>query len=349
MSADGMHIALANYEFPPNSGGGGEFTASLANSLEDDHVVEVVAGERDGQTSSFGSIVSWPMRRAKDLRQAANRADVLNCHFTVPTSALAPILSPRTPLVVNCMGADIYDPTRYQSLRPVLDALNRWVRTGADALIVPSEDMYDRLSRDGQEIAEVIPYFVDAERYQPGDSHCRRHKPLRLLSVARLVERKRLDRAIEAVAILDGRGVDVELTLVGSGPERKFLESKAKNAGISDNVFFRGYVPDKQLPDLYRAHDIFVLPSAHEAFGISVVEAMASGLPAVVTDTGGHSEVVGDGGITTAADASSIADGIRDAMFEYRYKAEQSRKRALDRYSAQAVVPKYVSLFETVQ
>jgi len=348
MAADSLHITLANYEAPPNAGGGGEFTASLGDRLDERHTVERVTGSRDGQTSELGDMLAWPARRGPDLWRAANRSDILNTHFSVPTSVLSPILSRQTPVVVNLMGADVFDPTRYQRVRPLLDVINKWVRLGADRFIVPSADMYDRLSTSSQAMTDVVPYFVDTDRYCPGDSHKRRHKPFRLLTVSRLVERKQLHLAIDALEYLQALGVDCTLTIAGTGPERDWLETLTADADVADSVTFTGYVDEADLPDLYREHDCYLMPSAHEAFGISCAEALASGLPAVVTDTGGHAELVGGGGLVTSPTSKDIADAIQGIRHQYRDFCTAARERAVEHYSPAAVIPQYERIYEEV-
>lgn len=346
-----MDIAIANYEFPPNSGGGGEFSASLESELnERGHEVGLVVGGRRGQTSGTRSLLTWPFVNARELRSASKTSDVVNTHFTVPTSVLAPILTGDTPLVVNCMGADVYDPTRYTSIRPFLDACNRWIASGADRLIVPSEDMFRRLPTTIQRYTEIVPYFVDAERYCPGRGYTQPNDPLRLLTVGRLVERKNIKTMLEAVAILQSEGANVTYTIAGSGPMREELADFAITQGIRDAVTFEGYVPEEDLPSLYAAHDVFALPSYHEAFGIVVLEALASGLPCVVSDSGGHAGIVNrDVGRTAPADAAGqMADHIAAIRGDYPSLATAARQLVEQQYVADAVIPEYERIYREV-
>lgn len=339
-------VALCNYEYPPHCGGGGVFTRDLAAALRRrDHDVRVVADRRDGATATTARLLSWPVRSLPAATRAAAAADVLNAHFAVPTSvALPPVTAATaTPLVVNLMGADVYDPTRYERVRPLLDAtLAHWIGRAADALVVPSQDMARRVPDRLQPKTHVIPYFVDHSRFHraPVDAS----PPLRLLTVARLVERKQLALGLDALSRTD----DVTWTIAGSGPERDRLAEAAEARDVADRVTFAGYVPDDDLPALYRAHDAFLFPSKHEAFGIAAVEAMASGLPVIATDTGGHAEVARGPGEVARADAAGIAEAIGRVNTDLHERAHAARERVLERYTAAAVVPQYERLYAEV-
>jgi glycosyltransferase involved in cell wall biosynthesis len=87
----------------------------------------------------------------------------------------------------------------------------------------------------------------------------------------------------------------IRLTLVGTGDAEDTLHRLATDLGVADAVTFTGFVPRGDMPAVYRQADIFVLPSQNEGMSIALLEAMASGLPVVVTDTGGTAELVEDG------------------------------------------------------
>lgn len=344
-------VTLANYEYPPACGGGGQFTADLARSLRDrDHDVAVVADTRDAPTASLAQLATYPLRSLPGALTAAREADVINGHFALPTSAALPAvqLATGTPLVVNLMGADVYDPTRYQRVRPLLDGLLRhWVGAAADALVVPSTDMAARVPDALRPKTHVIPYFVDQTRFRRGVVDTT--PPLDLLTVCRLVKRKRLDRALKAVRVCRDRGQDVRLTIAGEGPEREALEEQVERHCLAEAVEFLGYVPDARLPAVYRNHDAFLLPSAHEAFGIAIVEALASGLPAVVSDTGGQTDIVTDAvGRCVDPTPKRLADAIGDVWDDLGSMHQAARERVLQHYTPNAVVERYERLYREV-
>lgn len=116
---------------------------------------------------------------------------------------------------------------------------------------------------------------------------------VKLLTVARLVERKGHTKVLQAMKDIP----NVTYTIVGDGPEREALEARAKELEISDRVTFLSRVTDAELPALYTVHDIFVMPTTkshrdREGFGIVYAEAGIFGLPSIATDIPGVDEVI---------------------------------------------------------
>lgn len=103
-----------------------------------------------------------------------------------------------------------------------------------------------------------------------------------VIYVGRLIDEKRVDLMIRAVAGLVGRLPSIRCAIVGDGPERAALAALATDLGVAPNVRFHGRVPDDRVPSLMRASRILVLPSAREGYGITVVEGQACGLVPVV-------------------------------------------------------------------
>jgi glycosyltransferase involved in cell wall biosynthesis len=137
--------------------------------------------------------------------------------------------------------------------------------------------------------------------------------PLRVLSVGRLVPDKGQLLLLEAVAELKRRGVAVTLTLVGDGPDRAALGDAVRRLGIEDSVVLAGAVDQERLPDLYRAADVFCLPSFAEGLPVVLMEAMAFGLPVVATRIAGVAELVQDG-VSGAVVAPGRADLLAEAL-----------------------------------
>jgi glycosyltransferase involved in cell wall biosynthesis len=148
--------------------------------------------------------------------------------------------------------------------------------------------------------AEVIHWGVDVQRfrYGPGD---RRDGLLRLLFAGRIAPEKGLHTAIEALEILRELDDPPALVLDVAGPVQaagylRDLKRAIAERGLGDIVRFLGTIPWEAMPDLYRGHDVYLLPSVWaEPFSIGLLEAMASRLAVVGTTTGGSREVLNDG------------------------------------------------------
>lgn len=109
-------------------------------------------------------------------------------------------------------------------------------------------------------------------------------------SSAKLIERKRPLDLLDAVAALGDRGIDAHALFIGDGEERAAIERRASAHGIRSDVTIAGFVNQQELPSWYAAADALVLPSdSRETWGLVVNEAMAAGLPVVVSDAAGCS------------------------------------------------------------
>ncbi|GIG71396.1 glycosyltransferase [Phytomonospora endophytica] len=149
---------------------------------------------------------------------------------------------------------------------------------------------------------EAVSCGIDLHRFTPG--RVGRHSARERLGlsdrptiafVGRLDEEKRLHEAVEAVAALRRSEVDVQLVLAGTGPCRDRLADRAAELGIAADVRFPGFVPDADLPLVYTAADVFVMPGVAELQSIATLEAMASGLPVVAADAVALPHLVRDG------------------------------------------------------
>jgi glycosyltransferase involved in cell wall biosynthesis len=139
---------------------------------------------------------------------------------------------------------------------------------------------------------QVVPLFVADDTTAQKQSYAL-HAPLRLAAAGRLIDRKNFDSAIDAVRLLDDRGIAATLDLYGDGPERSALEAKARALRLHDRVRLHGYVANWS--ECAVDSDIFLNLSDTEGFCIVVAEAMLAGLPVIATAVGGIREYGRDG------------------------------------------------------
>lgn len=182
-----------------------------------------------------------------------------------------------------------------------IHAVERWMAGRADAVIVCSHymrghvaDIFDIHERR----ATVIPNGVDPSELRPsGDLAALRrefaapHEKLVLL-VGRLVYEKGFQLALDALPGVIERVGNVRFLVAGSGTHEGELKAQARRLGLSEHGTFLGWIGDDALHSLYRIADLCVVPSIYEPFGLVALEAMASGCPCIVADTGGLREVV---------------------------------------------------------
>jgi len=168
----------------------------------------------------------------------------------------------------------------------------------SDAVFVESEFIRRELKAHHRKVPDrkvtLIPGAVDLGRFSPDGSRERNRERFGIgagpvaLTVRRLVERMGIDLLIRAAAEVPG----LQVVVGGDGPLRSELEALATSLNVPAK--FLGYVKDEDLPSLYRAADLFVLPTrALEGFGLVAIEAMACGTPAMGTPVGAIPEVLG--------------------------------------------------------
>jgi glycosyltransferase involved in cell wall biosynthesis len=190
---------------------------------------------------------------------------------------------------------------------------------------------------------------VDTGVFQPSDKPCFKQE-VNILCVGRLIERKGQQHLLRAFADLRTNcEYPVTLTLVGTGDIEPLLRRLAEDLEVSHVVNFIGVISSEEMPRVYRQADVFVLPSQNEGMAISLLEAMAAGLPVVVTDTGGTAELVQEdaNGLIVPwqnvdALSKSLAMLVRDGQARGRM-GRQSRLIAT-RFSWSAVADKYLEL-----
>jgi glycogen(starch) synthase len=186
-----------------------------------------------------------------------------------------------------------------------IHSIERWMTNRADAVITCSHYMRghvaDIYGLDEERIS-VIPNGIDPADLVPVDDLVRLRaafaKPDEqlVLLVGRLVYEKGFQLALEALPGLIERLGNVRFLVAGSGTHEQELKAQAERLGLLEHGTFLGWIGDDVLHSLYRIADLTVVPSLYEPFGLVALEAMASGCPCIVADTGGLREVIPEGG-----------------------------------------------------
>lgn len=168
-----------------------------------------------------------------------------------------------------------------------------------------------------------------------------------IICVANLRPRKRQADLVEAVARLRERGVSVRCVLVGDGPTREAVEALVRARKLGGVVECLGSRPSQEVHRLLQSADVFVLPSLWEGMPVSVMEAMATGLPVVGTDVPGIRELVVDGDtgfLAPGRDPAALAERIerlaRDASLRFRM-GEAGRRRVMTEFALDTMVRRY--------
>jgi glycogen synthase len=186
-----------------------------------------------------------------------------------------------------------------------IHGVERWIANRSDRVIACSYYMREQIADIfgvEEERVTVIPNGIDPGDLQPHNgaelSHLRSEFAAAderlVLLVGRLVYEKGFQIALEAMPALIERLPDTRFLVAGSGTHEAELRRQAADLGLGDHGTFLGWIGDDVLHSLYRIADVCVVPSIYEPFGLVALEAMASGCPCIVADTGGLREVVPD-------------------------------------------------------
>jgi glycosyltransferase involved in cell wall biosynthesis len=202
----------------------------------------------------------------------------------------------------------------------------------------------------------VIPLGVDTSH--PIQRHAtdgRAGAPLRVLFLSRLHEGKNIPLLLEALAMCEASAPGgAELVIAGGGDQgyRGRLEAQTRALGLSAHVRFVGHVDGNEKAALLRNADVFVLPSSHENFGIAIAEAMAAGLPVIVTPGVAIAAEIREAGagwvVPLEAHALSLALGEAGDAAARDARSVAARRLALDRYSWDRTAHELLALYESV-
>ena len=340
---DKRRLLVVSHGFPPYYGGAehaaGHLAAAAVSSgrWEVDVLTSDIGGRLPARERWRGvNVVRVPARKKKwanhnvvelhsFLRSASRnmeirRPDWILAHFTLPGGEVARRWAGRfgIPYAVVLHGADVPDSQkgRFGAVYPLIKPLVRRVWRQAARVIAVSDGLRELALRTWPEgRIEVVPNGVDIERFRPAEMPTVRDGgTLVVVAVARLVEIKGLQHLIAALARIpaDMRS-QIRLRLCGTGPYEGELRRQVREAGLDEQVEFAGLIAYDEIPRQLRQSDVFVLPSLQEGLPLSLLEAMASGLPVVATAVGGIPGVVKDGvnGLLVPAAAPAA---LRDAL-----------------------------------
>lgn len=374
-----LRVLMLNNEFPPLGGGTGTvnrailarlagvpemeidlITSALGKVSEQEafaehvRIFKVPVDNRNIHHSSNRELLTYAARALR-LALKLNGAcpyDICLAWSAVPAGGVALALRALQglPYMVRVCGPDIPGfERRYGLLYPLLTPVIRAIWLHAKTVIAKCEGEADMIRAvDKRPKITLIPNGVDVSAFLPAEIPL--EGPFRLLCVARLIERKGQHYLIEALKRLVDENLDVTLDLVGTGDAEPANRQQAGELGLAERVRFIGYVPREEIARRYAAAHAFVLPSYNEGMSVATLEAMAAGLPLVVTRTGGAAELVEEGEngwIVDWADVEALAAHLRWLVLDRelaRRLGAASRRRA-EQFSWEAATRNYINMW----
>lgn len=376
-----MKILIISHEYPPIGGGGAnacffltrEFakkghqvtviTAQFENLAhceatgEGARIIRVPCRRGNKEKSSFSEMLSYLLSawRRADALLKKEKYDICLTFFGIPSGPLALHLKRKyqLPYVVRFGGGDIPGAQkRFKYLYTMLAPVVRAIWKNASHLIANSEGLKKRaLAFEDRYAVDIIENGVDNLFFVPGGRE-KEAEAVVILFVSRLIEGKGLQYLIpelpgiqESVRQKTGRGV--RLVIVGDGPYRTALEELTAGAGARELVRFEGRKDKDEVQRYYQAADLFVLPSLSEGMPNVVLEAMASGLPIVMTPCEGSKELVTDNGII--ASLKNLPEALIRVCADERERramGQNSLRRVESHFRWESIGDRYLSVLE---
>jgi len=312
-----VHVLTRADVTSPKASARNEHLAWQAKSLsdEDRHGVRVHrVREPDFPKDDLDAFISWVDHMNDDMRAAGEdlledlQPDLVHSHdWLVAGAARGLARAAGVPWLVTVHATEYGRHQGWVDKHPQshIHAVERRMVRDADRVIACSHYMRRQIAdvfRVPAGKVTAIPNGIDPSDLQPVDDLPRlraryaRPDERLILLVGRLVYEKGFHLALDALPGLIERLGNVRFLIAGSGTAEAELKSQAKRLGLMGHGSFAGWTGDDELHSLYRIADLCLVPSIYEPFGLVALEAMASGCPCIVADTGGLREVVPGGG-----------------------------------------------------
>jgi glycosyltransferase involved in cell wall biosynthesis len=268
--------------------------------------VRYLSPPRPWSYATWGAWAAPALRRALARLRREFRFELAHAHYAVPAGDALRRAARRLPLLVSVHGGDVHGAHANS------DAVRRTL-AHARLVLANSAGTARRCAQRGAMRTRVVHLGTDL----PAQPSAPPETPT-LVTVGNLIARKRQGDVIEAMALLRDRRPDLRYVIVGDGPEREALRDLAAARGVGDRVELRGRLPHAEAVAVAGEASLFVLPSVAEAFGVSYVEAMGAGVPAIGSrGEDGPEEIAASGGgieLVPPGDPRALAQTLDDLL-----------------------------------
>jgi len=376
-----MRILFASGIFPPETGGPATFVPEIATRFEQrghDSIVvtngEAVPAVDDRYPFEVVRVAPNPVltRYPRQLRAVAGTArsfgpDVIFANAFDWPAIVAGTLT-RTPVVVKVVGdmawerakvrydvADDIETFATRRYGPRVE-FHRVVRTAqtraADHVVVPSHYLKTLVGGWGVDTDDTTTIYNAIDTSAITETATGENTDI--VTVCRQVEWKGIRGLIDAVARLPDAVPEATLHVIGDGPHRERFERYAERTAESGDVVFHGRLPHEGVLDRVAESRVFALNSTYEGLPHAVLEAMACGTPAVVSDAGGNPEVVADGDsgfVVPQGDARAFAERFEQLLTDdtlWKRFHENGRDRLASHFDQNRMWDEYETLLQSV-
>ncbi len=286
--------------------------------------------------------------------------ELLHVHYAIP-HAYAGYMAKQIlaedgidlPMVTTLHGTDITLVGNHPFYKPAVTfSINN-----SDIVTSVSQSLKDDTLRlfDIKVPIQVVPNFIDLSTHKSEFTDCQRdlmasEDELIITHISNMRPVKRIQDVIHIFEAIQ-REIPAKLIMVGEGPEREYAEHRAREIGIADRVSFVGN--SNEIDKILCFSDLFLLPSEKESFGLSALEAMASGVPVISSNTGGLAEVNVHGVTGYLSEVGDVKQMAKHSLQllsndgELQRFKKQAREHAMQ-FEMHKIVPIYENLYESV-
>jgi glycosyltransferase involved in cell wall biosynthesis len=243
------------------------------------------------------------------------------------------------PLVSMSWGSDLL----YETRKPWVELAARFTLRRSDAFIGDCRAVEEKAIKFGMDADRIVlfPWGTDLDHFSLGQSDDLRRKlgwedSFILISTRSFEPLYGVDVIIDAFIQVAEVEPGLRLLLLGEGSQRQIFEMSLADAGLAERAYFAGRVSRERLPEYYRTADVYLSASYSDGSSVSLLEAMACGLPALVSDIPGNREWVEpgvNGWWFRTGKVDSLVDGIQEAL-------ESDRRELMQRAARETIVPR---------
>ncbi|HAF60934.1 MAG TPA: hypothetical protein DCK95_01250 [Anaerolineaceae bacterium] len=374
-----MRILVLNHEYPPVGGGGGRVARDLnVGFSQQGHEVKLITPQfddlPDNEYYSHYEIIRVPSMRKyayratlKDMSAfiisayyAGNRLiqtwkpDIIHGHFAVPAGATARMLSRKhkIPYFLTAHLGDIPGgvPEKTERWFQFLYPFTKKIWSDAERIITVSHYTKDLAQQSYPDIQpRVIFNGVDINAIKP--AHIAVHDPIQIVFAGRFMEQKNPLMIVEVLQEL--RELPWKCVMMGDGPLKPIVENAIQKYGLQERFTLSGWINPEQVLETYQNSDILFMPSRSEGLPIAGVQAIATGLAAVLSNVGGCPDLVLDSesGFLINPDnqaefTSALQKLLTDKDLLYRFK--QRSRTFSEKFDIRGIIAQYQDVMEEI-
>ncbi|MBZ0322589.1 MULTISPECIES: glycosyltransferase [Bacteria] len=286
------------------------------------------------------------------------KPDILHVHYASGYGTLGRLVNSKEISILSVYGSDIYDfPYKNKLTNLVMKKnLSHYLYLGSTSEVMARQAIKVNEGLKLENI-HITPFGVDVNKFKFERKKIEEDKVI-LGSIKKLEKKYGIEYAIKAIDIIVKQNsiLDIEYHIYGEGSQEAFLKDLTINLGLEEYIFFHKRIKNTEVPSKLREFDFFIAPSIldSESFGVSVVEAMATGVPVIASDVDGFREVLDYGYCGEIVErekpieiAKSIIKLIENENLRNKYSVV-ARERVEKLYSWDQNVNKMISIYKEV-